>query len=476
MLKEEKYNIGLYLIFSVIVSLFAVTIWIRRPNYILLSLLILFIFIIILSLSREHILLYLFAAFFWLSRSVYFDPLSPVDFLSGAEEVEILVYIAFFAWITKYAMIGKLKEGLKSILTTPFLLPLILYSFGGINAFLIGKYPEKDIAAILVRKNCFYGILIYFLCSKFIKNTSQFGRFMIAMLVGGCIVGGRYLYLFQYNPSALYGTREALRLGGKITFVSSILNINALGIGTYLATLIPLSAALFLLGGSRFKKYAGLLVFCLFSYLLILTGSRSCLIGAIIGIVMVIILGKKYSKLYSMKVILFLSLIIIGYLLMVSHALLSEFLTTRIESLQYISKDISLLTRFKIWRGSLNLLFSNPLGMSFWRFYNFGFGSIKTTPHNLFLAIGLTNGFIGLFGFIWFVFAWFKKMIGFLKFNHSENKIFHIGAIAGMVSFLFSGLFDSYNFIFLNISQMWAIFGATVFVLDRNKIDVYEKS
>jgi O-antigen ligase len=284
------------------------------------------------------------------------------------------------------------------------------------------------------------------------------------MGIGGCMLGGYYLYILKHNPYMLYGTKEVLRLGGKIFFGEFKADITCLVLGNYFATLIPLSAAIFLFSASRFKKYTCLLAFFLLSYLLFLTGSRSCWMGAIVSIAVIIILGKKYSKGHSLQFALFISLIIAASLLAISHGVVSEYLLVRIKSLQNASEDVSLVARFKIWAGGLNLLFSNPLGMSFWQFYDLC-PNYKTTPHNLFISIGLTNGFIGLFGFIWFIFAWFKKMISFLKFGCSENKIFYIGIIAGMVSFLFNGLFDSYNFCFLNISQMWMIFGAAVWSL-----------
>lgn len=472
MLKQEKYRIGLYLIFSVTAILSTVTIWVQKPNVALMSSLILFLFLIILFSSKEYILVYLYAGFFWLSRSVYFNPLSPANFLSGADVVEILVYIVFLAWLIKNSLLGSLKDSLRSIFTAPFLLPLIIYSLGGINAFLImiQKYPaDKDVAVILVRKNCLYAILVYFLCSRFIKNTSQLGRFMIAMVIGGCIVGSRYLYLFKYHPSMLYGTREALRLGGKIAFGKSVLNINALGIGTYLATLIPLSSTFFLFSSSRFKKYIGLFTFFYLSYFTVLTGSRSCWAAAIVGIGTVIILGRKYLKANSIKFTLFIGLIVVGGLLVLNYGTLNKYLLTRIESLRNISKDMSLLDRFKIWEDSLRLLFSHPSGMSFSSFYKYVY--LKTTPHNTFLAIGITHGIIGLFGIIWFVFAWFKKMFSFVKTNSSEDKILYIGAIASIVSFLISSSFDSYNYYSLIIGQIWSIFGATTFIFCKKKIE-----
>ncbi|MDD4899757.1 MAG: hypothetical protein PHG68_04090, partial [Candidatus Omnitrophica bacterium] len=85
------------------------------------------------------------------------------------------------------------------------------------------------------------------------------------------------------------------------------------------------------------------------------------------------------------------------------------------------------------------------------------------------LSIGLAQGLIGLFGFLWFVFTWFKKIFAPLKKRVSMDLPSHIGIIGATIAFLFNGVFDSYNLFFLNISQMWIIFGVGVFLFKKNE-------
>ena len=288
------------------------------------------------------------------------------------------------------------------------------------------------------------------------------------MIIGGCVLGARYWYIFKYSPDMLADSAETLRLGGKVEFGTNIFAVHALALADYLSSLITLSFALFLLSPLRLKRYIGLGALCVLSYLLVLTGSRSCWFGTVLGLLVVFILSVKYSRMHLLRVTVAIILFTIGCLFIVNADFLGAELWRRIESLRNVSQDVSLLDRLDIWRSALVEVFSNPMGLGFEE--NYKFGSLFTTAHNIYLSMGLAQGLLGLFGFLWFVFVWFKKILAPLKERASRDLPSHIGIIGAVIAFLFNGFFDSYNLFFLNISQMWLMFGIGIFLLKKNEV------
>ena len=442
-------------------AIFIVFIWARyvsAPFFI-------FVFsagLLIMLLAKEALLFYLFAVFFWMPTSVSYRHFG--GFLKFKTLPEVGIYIFFTGWFLKSILTAKVRNVIEDILKTPFSFPLALFFLGGAIAYFLNDNTGWEITQDLFVKNCIYGLTVYILANKIIKTPGQLNKCLLALVIGCFIIGSRYFYFFQIRPEELYDTEESmLRLGGFVKFGKSTFCITSLGLAAYLAAILPISASLFFSKSGVLQKTIEFISFAFFSYLLILTGSRSCWIAAAISTVIVFVLHMKYTKAYYFKGILFLFLAYLGSVTVLGDKMLPEWIFKRVETLRYFSGDMSLLQRVDIWRDSLQLLAFNPLGMGFQKAFNVG--SYFTTPHNIYLSIGLTNGILGLAGFIWFVAAWFNGMFLRLGSESISDKAIIIGPIAAIVSFLICGFFDSYNYFFLNISTIWIIFGASSFLL-----------
>ncbi|MDD2752123.1 MAG: O-antigen ligase family protein [Candidatus Omnitrophica bacterium] len=461
----ETRKINLNLVFSIIAALFISFIWVFYARGIRFALFGFFAAVLVLFYSKEIFFLYLFVAFFWYPRYLDLGPLE--DLLHDATLIEVGLYAGFIGWLIKSMLLARSKVDVRKIIEVPFFLPLLLFFLGGLIAFLLGNPSERMLSYDLVRENCFYGLILYLLCSKLIKNSSQLNNCITAMIIGGCVLGSRYWYIFKYSPDMITDTAETLRLGGAVEFGKNLFAVHALALADYLSSLATLSFSLFLLSPSCLKRYLGLGALCALSYLLVLTGSRSCWFGTILGLSVVFILATKYSRPHLLRVTLAIFLFTIGCLFIVNSDFLGPELWRRIQSIKNVSQDVSLLDRLEIWKGALMQVFSNPMGLGFEEQYKLG---SLTTAHNIYLSIGLAHGLLGLTGFIWFVLVWFKKIFIPLKAGASRDLVSHIGIIGAVLAFLFNGFFDSYNLFFLNISQMWIIFGISVFLLKKNEV------
>jgi len=283
----------------------------------------------------------------------------------------------------------------------------------------------------------------------------------LALIIGGCILGLRYFYFFQFRRDVIVYVESSLELmGGYLPFGKDQLSITNSALAVYLSALTCIAAAFCFVGSKRLERLIGLVGFFVLSFCLVFTQSRSTWIATILGVILVIVLCIKYARLNIFKIALFWVFVIAGIVAFLGYGFLTEATTDRMQSILYSSSDVSLLTRFDIWRDSIGMIIYNPLGMGFRSSYNITLG---ITSHNIFLATGLACGIIGVISFIWLIVGWFKVMIGRMISSAASDKMIYIAAIGGMFAFLFSSFFDSFNYFFIDVSIMWLVFGITVF-------------
>jgi len=421
--------------------------------------------LIFLVFAKEVYLLYAYAIFFWVPVVLSYGPLSII--FKGLKVGEFGIYSIFVLWLAKNFMSSTPRGFVRNFFTVPFLLPLSLFFIGGAIANLFANVPDKDLAFVLFRQNCISGPIAYFLCVKLIKDYREAKMCALALVIGGCLLGWRYFYFFQFRPDLIEFTEDTFRLGGSVSFGSALFSITSLGLAAYLSALLPMAISFYLFSLSKVQRYIGFVSFIILSFFVILTGTRSCWIASALSVLFIIMLSvKKYTKVSYSKIILLCVLLLAGMIAVLNSGLLSESLFRRMEGLKHASEDTSFTARLLMWQYGLKLLLFNPFGLGFCLKYDLGL--YANTPHNMYLSIAFTNGIIGLIGFVWFIIGWFKKISKSFKLEFITDKVVYIGAMGGIISFLFSSFFDSYNFFFINTNTMWMILGIATAVSVNN--------
>ncbi len=229
-------------------------------------------------------------------------------------------------------------------------------------------------------KICFYSILLFALSSALIAILYQLD-FLSAFVNND---RGRLL-IFEENPNS-FSSRMA------IAFI----------IITYFVLEDPL----------RFKKLRYILLLTLPSLLFIVidTGSRGSFIGLLLGAGLMAILANVKVR-YRVALILFL-VVSLFYLLKSINT------TTLMER---FNKEEGIGVREKIWNNSLEVFYDYPFGVGEAGYYiemekRF---SQNHAPHNLFIYLLVTGGFISLILFLAFMKKLLFKSISMLRIGNS---------------------------------------------------------
>ncbi|MCL2016611.1 MAG: O-antigen ligase family protein [Defluviitaleaceae bacterium] len=221
--------------------------------------------------------------------------------------------------------------------------------------------------------------------------------------------------------------------------------------GAYLLLAIPLAAGLILyVKNPLYKVYAtgvtGVLVVAL-----ALTYSRGCylaLAGAVLFFMLLV--EKRLIVLYGLG-------------LAVAPILLPDHIIARLVSILNFA-DTSTAFRISIWQASIRILqdfWMAGLGQGI-EAYNmaYPFYSFAAVPaphaHNLFLQVFLETGIIGLLAFLAVLACFFRTQFSFMRNTQdSRRKLLSAAITAGVVGFLFQGMFDH---VFYNYRVMLAFF------------------
>ncbi|MDD2766864.1 MAG: O-antigen ligase family protein [Candidatus Moranbacteria bacterium] len=143
----------------------------------------------------------------------------------------------------------------------------------------------------------------------------------------------------------------------------------------------------------------------------------------------------------------------------------------------------SLASRIMIWKVSATAIAENPVfGIGIGRFqevylsYQSHFPLYLEwavpQPHNLYMALWLQTGIIGLFSFLFLVFVWIKKMLSFGKNVHHADDIQKRSAlfVALLSFFLVLGFVDTPFFKTDLAFIFWIIFGLGMSLIKKEKI------
>jgi O-antigen ligase len=305
-------------------------------------------------------------------------------------KIEYIIFLAFLSLGIFILLIGKTKIKITNVLI--YVTLYLIYSF-------ISLLWTVDIANSM-EKFAVLAIVIIVYCIQIQDHYSilQYNKIKKIIFYQGVAI---FLYL------VFRGSFVDLRLS--FIGLSSSADANTLSVWLLAPTYFSLE---FIMTSKNKHKIFYLISTLLFGFIIVLSASRSGLIGYIFVILSFftryIIISRSAHKLIF-SILIFLLIIFMGYIFS------PEYFVERV----FNSGWSSFGGRLPIWKSMLDTIYSNPLKI----FFGFGFNSsIYYTyhgyvPHNLFLNILFEEGIIGLSLYALFVFSMLQNM---LKNNSGE--------------------------------------------------------
>ncbi len=245
-------------------------------------------------------------------------------------------------------------------------------------------------------------------------------------------------------------------------------------LGLYLAPLIVLGVGYLII---NFRKkcwvvICHLLFIILAFWALVLSRSEGAIFGVLAGFLLLGLVLKKSRKYVLIGLMIF---VILAAVYPVSRHYLLE---------KALLRDLSGQFRLNIWSGAVSLLKNSPiLGVGLdgyerlvaaYQANNFVavggekfFAPTQPYPHNLFLAIWLELGLVGLIIFIWILFKFFKQGVGTIKNQDVYSLQFAVYSVMdSMVAVIVHGLVDTPYFKNDLAIVFWLIIGLGIILKD----------
>ena len=411
-----------------------------------------FILVVAFSLGEQHRLTYFFIALFSLSISFYLDINYFVQkHIGGAASVNIslsmltvfVLYILLF-----YNYTGSGDESLFQKNRILFWAPLF-YIITGILSFINAEYPGLVFLELIRLTTLF---LIFFLVMN-LKNEKQIRIFIFFLSVGVFIEGA--IALIQYKTGSTLGleiigeaelVEQRLALGfmfSRATGTTAHPNI----LGYYFEILIPIIFAMLLVeekGSMKFWYFIAML-FGFGGILVTLSRAAWITLPVSLPLVFFSLYGKRLFEIKT-GVVLF----IVGIFFIIGLYFAYPTIERRLLADDYRSAQ----SRIPLNLASLSIIKQYPvLGVGlnnfaevFKRYDTTGksriFKGYKQMVHNLYLAVWVDVGTLGLVAFLW-IFVSSFIIAGKLLFKVSQwQRGLLVGITAGLLAHLIHGLFD----------------------------------
>ncbi len=198
--------------------------------------------------------------------------------------------------------------------------------------------------------------------------------------------------------------------------------------------------------------YAGMLV-CIF-ICLILTQSRGCWIGLLIGIVVFVtfVNGRLWG--------------VLPFLLILLPFILPESIVSRFASIGNL-EDSSSSYRLFIWLGTIQMLkdfWISGIGMgeaafnSVYPFYSYN-AIVAPHSHNVYLQMLVDAGISGLIAFLAIAVLFLKRMSSLYRAKKGAISILAVAIGAGVIAFVVQGMFDYVFYNYRVLMIFWAVLG-----------------
>lgn len=397
----------------------------------------LIILIISLFKTRWGLFLILFLLPAYLIRREIFSV--PTTFL------ELSIYFVFLVWLFKAIFSKNLVKKIRRIyrVIRPFLIPIALFFGAAILATVIS--PDKRLSLGVLKGWFLDPLLVLILFLDLVRRKKEIKAVVLTLFLSASYVAiyGLYEYIF----------RVGLDSDGRLNSFFVPANYVAM----YIAPILVLSLIFWKRINSKFLFVA--YYFLLIATLLALYFTKSYggwlgLFGALLFLwfrIKIPIKRLKYLLIFALLVIL---------------VSVSESDSPKFGRLLDFSTRTSSSTRAEIWQTSLLIIKEHP-------FWGVGLGNFETIyreyvprvafpplewlvvkPHNLYLALWIEMGILGLASFIWLIIIFFKQ--GWRK---KDNPIVKY-ALAAMIALLAHGLVDTPYFKNDLSALFWVIVGA----------------
>lgn len=362
--------------------------------------------------------------------------------------LEILIY--FSVIVVGYSLIVNRKKLL--IPHYSLLIPIGLFLLAAIISTVIA--PDKRLALGQLKAYFVDPLLVLWLVWQLVKTPRDKNIVLNGLLVGGLVVAGHAIY--QYLSGGLTTDGRVVGLFGY--------SPNYLAM--YLAPLVVVAMGLLLQNTHRRPLLSTLylLLSTFFLVALYFSGSRAGLATAIIGLILIVILwffvtGRKKVG----RWVILLS--IIGLIVSASwgwRALIPDFsLSPGTGGRITASNNI----RWEIWKTTLEIIKQKPLlGAGLGNYQNYFSDLTKNRvnypeyispwalfPHNLYLAVWVNLGLLGLVSFVWLLVIFFKSA--------AHHSLTHYSLLITMVVILLFGLVDTPYFKNDLAVMWWVVYG-----------------
>jgi putative inorganic carbon (HCO3(-)) transporter len=339
-----------------------------------------------------------------------------------------LVGIFFFTWLSRHFPID--------LLTLFVLLFIAVQVFFGVTSF---DFRSSIEIALLTSAL----MLSFFIVRACVVNRGQVDLFFFAFAAIAMVTG--FIGVYQIVMRIVDMTWVDVDLFGEIQLRAFASFANPNVYGTYLLLAVPLSASMILYVKKPLLKLLALGVTGLLLYNLMMTYSRGCYLALAVAALFFILLIGKRIMVFFLAGLLTLPVTIPALLPYIPANILN-----RITSITNLS-DSSTSYRLSIWQGTLRILqdyWAVGLGQGI-DAYNkvypyYGFNAVVAPhSHNLFLQIFVETGILGLLVFLGLLAAFFRTMTVYLRKERDwRKKTVAMAMMAGVVGFLFQGIFD----------------------------------
>ncbi|MBU4030744.1 O-antigen ligase family protein [Patescibacteria group bacterium] len=331
--------------------------------------------------------------------------------------LEALVSVLFLAWFI--GNFNKIPEISRSMFKSSFFPPILLIFLG---ASISTIFSDDIITSAGIWKSWFIVPLLFFVVVlNAIKNGKQVQKIISSLFFSGFWVSLIALfYFFSHN----------LTYDGRLKAFYESPNHLAM----YLSPILILSLYLYFVFDKKIIKFFLFAAHCSLLVVLYLTYSYGAWIGLIASLFFLLATIKKQKKIF--------------YLIGIMFLIVASFFAFQINSQKFQGMiDFSypsLSSRFVIWQSAWEIIKDQPfngIGPGLFQEYYLKYQVTLEPylewavpqPHNLFLAFWLQTGLLGLLGFIWLLFRFFRIKINSLA----------IILMATMICVLIHGLVDT---------------------------------
>lgn len=281
-------------------------------------------------------------------------------------------------------------------------------------------------------------LLIFIIIAEIINTRRQIINILITIFVSSLIVGfdGIYQQITGYDFFRHFPLYADVKVSAAFQFSNNL--------GTYLATVIPISFSLILFKATNKKcrfilsALSLLLVICL-----LLSQARGAWLGFILGFLLVSLFSGKKNFLLAVSLLIIFA---------ISASLFGNiYIKEQIKSFMHLRTDQSTSDRMIMWKTALRMLADRPiLGQGLGTFMH-SFEKFKPKSyheivyaHNCYLQMAVESGISGLLIFIWFIFTVLRKSLSkFFKFDDIFLKALTIGLAGGILAYVVDSFFDN---------------------------------